>query len=193
MAGLKRKSVPQRIATVVLVVLIAASLVRAWDRLRAPPPEPEVAERPDLRRWEMPGCYDLEVRPWEFSVSAETGFEVPETPPFLVVPTRVRLLPDSTDEWRRSLTTYRAVPMAGDHDPRLADYLRWVVRADTLWLLWSDGRAGGGVALRGSGDSLVGRARAFDRRRQLDGAAPALAWRISCGTLERVRGSRPRR
>ena len=191
---MSRRSRPQRIATLILVVLIAASLVRALDRLTAPPPEPEVIEPADLDRWEMPGCYDLAVGAWEFSVSAESGFEVPETPPFLVPPERVRLLPDSTDRWRRTLTTYRAVPLSGDHDQRLADYLRWVVRADTLWLLWSDGTSGGGIALRERGDSLVGRARAFDRRRELDGDAPAAAWKLDCGTLERQTDERrPRR
>lgn len=141
-------------------------------------------ERPDLVRWEMPGCYTLRVEPWEFSVQAESGFTVPETPPFLVPPSQVRLLPDSTDRWRRPLITYRAVPLSPDSDTRLADYLRWVVRADTLWLLWSDGRAGGGIALRQSGDSLVGRARAFDRQRGLDGDALAAAWRIDCATRQ---------
>lgn len=191
---MKPRSRAQRIATLVLVVLIAAGLVRAWDRLRTPPPEPEVVERPDLSRWNMPGCYALAVESWEFSVRAEAGFAVPETPSFLVPPTRVRLLPDSTDRLRRSLTTYRAKPLSGDHDPRLGDYLRWFVRADTLWLLWSDGRAGGGIALRTAGDSLVGRGRAFDRSRELDGDALAAAWRIDCSTFSRETGERrPRR
>jgi hypothetical protein len=191
---MRGRSRGQRIATLLLVALIAATLLRAWDRFRAPPSEPTIMQRPDLDQWEMTGCYDLAVEPWEFSVSAQSGFRTPETPTFLVPPTRVRLLPDSTDRWRRSLTTYRAVPMAGDHDPRLADYLRWVVRADTLWLLWSNGRAGGGIALRRSGDSLLGRARAFDRQRGLDGDALAAAWRLNCGTLERDLGRRlPRR
>ena len=191
---MRRQSRVHRIATLVLVALIAATLLRAWDRFRAPPPEPTVVERPDLSRWDMPGCYDLAVESWEFSVRAETGFTVPETPRLLIPPTRVRLLPDSADQLRRSLTTYRAVPMSGDHDPSLEEFLRWFVRADTLWLLWSDGRAGGGIALRESGDSLLGRARAFDRQRELDGDAMAAAWRINCSTLERETGERhPRR
>ena len=57
----------------------------------------------------------------------------------------------------------------GDHDPRVGDYMRWVVRADTLWLIWSDGRAGGGVALRSVGDSMLGRARVFDRVLEIEG------------------------
>jgi hypothetical protein len=84
--------------------------------------------------------------------------------------------------------------MTGDHDPRLGDYMRWVVRADTLWLIWSDRQAGGGVALRSVGDSLLGRARVFDRRLAIDGSAAAAAWRLDCGTLERYRESAtPRR
>ena len=66
---MRRKTGPQRFATLLLVVLIAASLVRALDRLRAPPPPPDVIERPDLVRWDMPGCYDLSVESWAFSVS----------------------------------------------------------------------------------------------------------------------------
>lgn len=190
-----RGSPGQSVATIVLVVVIAATLVRAWDRLRSSPEPPTVTapvSRPDVGTWDMPGCYALRVQPWEWAGSPDTA-EQP-LPGFLTVPTRVRLLPDSTDEWRRSMTTYRAVPITGDHDPRIADYLRWFVRADTLWLLWSDGKAGGGIALRQVGDSLLGRARAFDRVRDLDGTAAAAAWRLNCYTLERERTDRrPRR
>lgn len=193
---MRQKSPARRMATLVLVALVAATLLRVWDTIRSapPPPEKETIERPELVRWEMPGCYAVRVEPWEFSARAETGFATPETPPFLIPPTRVRLLPDSTDRWRRSLTTYRAVPLTGDHDSRLGDYLRWVVRADTLWLLWSDGPAGGAIALRQVGDSLLGRARAFDQMQKLDGDALAAAWRIDCVTLERRSTERrPRR
>jgi len=185
---MRRKSLPQRIATWVLVALIAATLLRAWDRMRsAPEPEaPQAVERPDLVKWEMPGCYALRVDPWEWdSPSADSAAIV--VPGFLTPPTRIRLMADSTDWWGRSRTTYRAVPLTGDHDPALADYLRWVVRADTLWVIWSDRQAGGGVALRSVGDSLLGRARVFDRRRGLDGSASAAAWRLDCLTLERKR------
>lgn len=117
------------------------------------------------------------------SVAADSS--APDPPAFLIPPMRVRLTPDSTDQWRRSRVTYRAVPMTGDHDPRVGDYMRWVARADTLWLIWSDGRAGGGIALRSVGDSLLGRARVFDRALDLDGSSTAAAWRLDCLTLER--------
>jgi hypothetical protein len=192
---MRQKSLPHRIATLVLVVIIAATLLRTWDRLRSPP-EPvvqAVVERPDLAKWEMPGCYALRVNPWEWTSQASDTTAI-EAPGFLTLPTRVRLTADSTDQWRRSRTTYRAVPLTGDHDPRVREYMRWVVRADTLWLIWSDGRAGGGVALRSVGDSLLGRARVFDRALELDGNSLAAAWRIDCRTLERQSTERrPRR
>jgi len=183
---MRQKSLPQRIATWMLVVLIAATLLRTWDRLRSPPPLPESrsVERPDLVKWEMPGCYALRVDPWEWTSPPADGAEVP---PFLELPTRIRLLPDSTDQWMRSRVTYRAVPMSGDHDPRLKDSMRWVVRADTLWLVWSNRRAGGGLALRSVGDSLLGRVRVFDRTLHIDGSAGAAAWKLDCLTLERLR------
>ena len=186
---------PQRIATWVLVAVIAATLLRTWDRMRSPP-EPivqEAFERPDLVKWEMPGCYALRVGPWEWTSPVSDTTRI-EAPAFLSVPTRVRLTADSTDQWRRSRTTYRAVPLTGDHDPRVVDYMRWVARADTLWLIWSDGRAGGGVALRSVGDSLLGRARVFDRVLELDGSSSAAAWKLDCLTLDRQSTERrPRR
>ncbi|MEE8572489.1 MAG: hypothetical protein V3T20_04475 [Gemmatimonadota bacterium] len=193
--GVRPESLLQRIATLLVVGLIAATLLRVWDRLRSPPEPtvPEVVERPDLVKWDMPGCYALRVDPWDWAAPSSNTSEF-EVTAFLTPPTRVRLMADSTDQWRRSRITYRAVPLTGDHDPRVGDYLRWVVRADTLWLLWSDGRAGGGIALRQAGDSLLGRARAFDLMRELDGDARAAAWRIDCATLERRSTERrPRR
>lgn len=184
---MRQKSVPQRIATWVLVALIAATLLRTWDRMRSPP-EPvvrEAVERPALVKWEMPGCYALRVNPWEWDSAPDADTVAANR--FLTLPSRVRLMADSTDRWLRSRVTYRAVPLTGDHDPRVADYMRWVVRADTLWLIWSDGRAGGGVALRSVGDSLLGRARVFDRLQDLDGSSSAAAWRLDCLTLERWR------
>jgi hypothetical protein len=171
-----------------MVALIAATLLRTWDRMRSPP-EPivqQAVEWPDLVKWELPGCYALRVDPWEWtSPPAETTEVVP--PAFLTLPSRIRLTTDSTDRWQRRRVTYRALPLTGDHDPRLGDYMRWVARADTLWLVWSDGRAGGGVALRSVGDSLLGRARVFDRVLELDGSSAAAAWRLDCLTLERRR------
>ena len=192
---MRRTSLLQRTATWVLVALIAATLLRTWDRMRSPPEAvvQEVVERPDLVKWEVPGCYAFRVGLWEWTSSA-SGTIVTETPPFLTLPTRVRLTADSTDQWRRSRVTYRAVPLTGDHDPRVAEYMRWIVRADTLWLIWSDGRAGGGVALRSVGDSLLGRARVFDRVLELDGSSGAAAWKLDCLTFERQSTERrPRR
>ncbi len=181
---MRRKSLLQRTAGWVLVALIAATLLRTWDRMRSPP-EPvvqEVVERPDLVKWEMPGCYALRVGPWEWTSSA-SDTTATEAPAFLTLPTRVRLTADSTDQWRRSRVTYR-----------VADYMRWVARADTLWLIWSDGRAGGGLALRSAGDSLLGRARVFDRVLGLDGNSGAAAWKLDCLTFERQSTERrPRR
>jgi hypothetical protein len=193
---MREKPLAQRIATLFLVGLIAATLLRTWDRLRSPP-EPPPAEnivRPDLVRWAMPGCYAVRVDPWEFAGRSLADSAAAEIPAFLTPPSRIRLLPDSTDRWRRQAITYRAVPITGDHDPAIAEYLRWVVRADTLWVLWSNGRSGGGIALRQVGDSLLGAGRAFDRALQLDGTAHAAAWRLDCQTLERESGElRPRR
>lgn len=185
---MREKSLPQRIATLVLVAIVAATLLRTYDRLRSPP-EPvaqEAVERPDLVKWAVPGCYAVRVDPWEWAPPIPDTSGV-ETPAFLTPPTRVRLTADSTDQWRRERVTYRAVPLTGDHDPRVGDYMRWVVRADTLWLIWSDGRAGGGLALRSVGDSLLGRARVFDRILDLDGSSAAAAWKLDCLTLERQR------
>jgi hypothetical protein len=192
---MREKSLPQRIATWALVALIAATLLRAWDRMRSPP-EPvlqEAVDRPDLVKWELPGCYALRADPWEWTSPASDTIAI-EAPAFLTLPTRVRLTPDSTDQWRRSRVTYRAIPLTGEHDPRVGEYMRWVVRADTLWLIWSDGRAGGGVALRSVGDSLLGRARVFDRVLELDGSSSAAAWKLDCLTLDRQSSERrPRR
>lgn len=185
---MRQKPLSQRIATWVLVALIAATLLRTWDRMRSPP-EPvvqETVERPDLVKWDVPGCYALRVDPWEWTSPATDTTDI-DPPAFLTLPNRIRLTADSTDRWQRTRVTYRAVPLTGDHDPRVGDYMRWVARADTLWLVWSDGRAGGGVALRSVGDSLLGRARVFDRVLNLDGSSTAAAWRLDCLTLERQR------
>jgi hypothetical protein len=94
------------------------------------------------------------------------------------------LLADSTDEWRRSLRTYRAVPL-GETGTAVADYLRWFVRGDTLWLVWSDRRSRAGVALRPDGSILEGSARGFADGDSIGVKARASAWRINCATLQR--------
>ena len=56
---MRQRSLPQRIATWVLVALIAATLLRTWDRMRSAPAPVlrEIVERPDLVKWDLPGCY----------------------------------------------------------------------------------------------------------------------------------------
>jgi len=117
----------------------------------------------------------------------------------LVLPDRVLLLPDSIDEWERPYTTYRASPVAGDHDPSLRDYLRWFPRADTLWLVWSDRRLRAGLALLGGGEILEGGGRAVIAARaadesDLDGRVSVSAWKVNCATgLREVENDLPRR
>lgn len=102
------------------------------------------------------------------------------------------LLADRGDRWGRVQETRRALGLgAVDEASR---WLRWFVRADTLWLVWSDSALRAGVALFSSGDSLVGRARAFWATDSLDITAEAHARPLNCWTLERERARlRPRR
>ena len=176
------------------LVFLALSIAR-WLLVPEPPspPEPRILTLP-----EMLGCWELDAGEWEFA-SAEaartstemTGAGAPSLEPdsaseaLLVVPDQVLLLPDSIDEWRREYVTYRAAPVAGDHDPRLADYLRWFVRADTLWLVWSDRSTRAGLALLDDGDRLTGGGRAFlvgSDGGGLDGRMAASAWKVNCAT-----------
>ncbi len=109
-----------------------------------------------------------------------------------ILPGRFLLLADSLDEWGRPQDTYRARPL--DPGPPSGDAaFRWFVRADTLWLVWSDARLRGGVALRGSSSSLVGRARVTGRGTPLDMSARVEAWPINCSTLRREGAPDPRR
>lgn len=175
---------------VALGLVTSLTLVALLGRGRGPAPE-ELAPlpRPDLNPWDLPGCYELRVEPWE----AQAFEAAPDSVP-LPAPTRVMLMPDSIDEWGRAQATRRAVPLGGDGDDPLADILRWFTRADTLWLLWSDGMTRAGVALFDDGDSLLGRARSFGTADSSDLTAPAAAWRINCATLDRESSNRrPRR
>jgi hypothetical protein len=186
-------------------VFLALSVVR-WLVVPEPPPPPEPAV---LNLPEMLGCWELDTGEWFFTpaqaaASAGTVDSVaasisPDSASMalLVLPDQVLLLSDSIDEWRREYVTYRAAPVAGEHDPRLADYLRWFIRADTLWLVWSDRSTRAGLALLAGDDRLTGAGRAYlassggDR---LDGRVSVSAWKVNCATglTERKReGPRP--
>jgi hypothetical protein len=172
------------------VLVFAALSVARWSLRPAPDPpaEPVILSMP-----EMLGCWELDVGDWEFTSTgtAETTGEtiIPDSASraLLVAPDRILLLPDSIDEWRRTYTTYRAAPVSGPHDPRLRDYLRWFLRADTLWLVWSDRNLRAGLALLTEGDRLEGGGRALIEGRsaadgRLDGRTSASAWKVNCAT-----------
>lgn len=106
-------------------------------------------------------------------------------------PVRVMLLADSVDLWGRVLDSYRAVPV-GEGSPdrapvgdaaRRARSLRWMTAGDTLWLLWSQGRTRGGVALSRREGRFRGSARATAA--PTDVSAGAEAWPVNCATGER--------
>jgi hypothetical protein len=175
---------------VALGLLTSLSLVALLGRGRVPSPE-ELAPppRPDLNPWELLGCYELRLDPWEAS-----AFEATPDSVELPAPTRVMLMPDSIDQWGRAQATRRAVPLGVERDDPLADILRWFPRADTLWLLWSDGSTRAGVALFDDGDSLFGRARLFNAADSIDLTALATAWKINCATRHRESpGRHPRK
>ena len=181
-----------------LLMFAALSVGRWMMRPQpVPPVEPVTLHLPD-----MLGCWELDVGDWEFATadSASAGGEsaTPDSSALalLVPPDQVLLLPDSTDEWRREYTTYRASPVSGPHDSRLRDYLRWFLRADTLWLVWSDRSVRAGIALLAEGDRLEGGGRALIEERgggRLDGRATAAAWKVYCATgLRDVERTGPR-
>jgi hypothetical protein len=172
-----------------LLMFAALSAVRWLMRPQpVPPAEPVLLSLP-----QMLGCWELDVGDWEFSASDPTLAGSDTTPPdstalaLLVAPDQVLLLPDSTDEWRREYTTYRASPVSGPHDPRLKDYLRWFLRADTLWLVWSDRNVRAGIALLAEQERLEGGGRALIERPatdggRIDGRTAASAWKVNCAT-----------
>ena len=188
-----------------VVVFLALSVVR-WLVVPEPPPPPEptVLNLPDLL-----GCWELDAGEWSFSsadatLSAGVTDSVAESiepdsasEALLVLPDQVLLLSDSIDEWRREYVTYRAAPVAGEHDPRLSDYLRWFIRADTLWLVWSDRSMRAGLALLAGDERLAGAGRAHlaaSGGGRLDGRISASAWKVNCATglsEQRREGPRP--
>lgn len=168
---------------------------------------------PALHRWDLVGCWDLRVGEWRVRwrsdsaagdgaarASPRPGADAgarPDAPgapdgraptpaggrlpASFDPPSRLVLLPDSVDRWGRVLPSRRAEPLGGDDHPRRS--LRWLVRGDTLWLVWSEADTRAGVALRRAGDSLAGRIRTVRGGDSLDATAPASARRINCWTL----------
>ncbi len=185
---------------VIAAIVVFAGLTVARLALSPPGPEPERAPR-ELRFPSMLGCWELDVGGWE-TAAGDPGAMAPAdsvTRARLAMPDRVLLLPDSIDEWRREAITYRAVPVAGSFDPDLRGRMRWFLRADTLWIVWSDRRVRAGLALLSGEGRLEGAGRAVvspgsAESEPLDVRAPASAWKVNCATglrdLER-RGPRP--
>lgn len=176
---------------IALALLVGVGLIALGDALRGPGPSATAeAARPDLRPWGLLGCYALETEPWD--AAADRFSEPIEAAEAL--PRHVMLLPDSLDQWGRELGTYRAVPLGEGRSEELRNGMRWFVRADTLWLVWSAGRVRGGVALFAVADTFQGRVRASSAGRAGDLTARAAAWRVNCATRRReLPGTRPRR
>jgi len=131
--------------------------------------------------WEVPGCYALELEPW--SPAADSAAAAP--------PRSLMLVADPLDEWGRRQETFRAEPLA--NTPGGTSPVRWFVRADTLWLVWTRVGARGGVALRLADGGFVGRARVRDPTAGLDVTARAEALKINCATGRAEPGSAGRR
>lgn len=180
-----------RVAIVLAAVLV---LLVLGPILSAPDPELEPSGRPGvaLNPWDLIGCWQLRYEGWG-AVDAPLA-DRPSGPGgapggTLTPPGVVMLLPDSVDAWGRMLPSYRAAQL--DDGVRERRSLRWLVEADTLWLLWSEGGARAGAALRSSGDSLLGSVRAVRGARgaadgdSLDLNARAAALRINCATRQR--------
>lgn len=202
-AGRRRRWLRLAAAAAVVVALAVAGR----DLLPGTPDTEGEPDRPGLHRWDLVGCYRLDVGPWRASwrsdaagtgggpggrapgegrgdvgtgsrPSAEgSGLDVPAS---FRPPARLRLLPDSVDRWGRALPSRRAVPLDGADRPERS--LRWTVHGDTLWLVWSEADVRAGVALRRSGDSLAGRVRTVRGADSLDATAPASARPINCWT-----------
>ena len=184
----------------IAAIVVFAGLTVLRLALSPPAAEPDRAPR-ELRFAGMLGCWELDVGGWE-SGAGGSGFPAgadSATRALLAMPDRVLLLPDSIDEWRREAITYRAVPVAGSFDPALRGRMRWFLRADTLWIVWSDRSVRAGLALLSGATRLEGAGRAVVPRGASDGQpldvrAPASAWKVNCATglrdLERT-GPRP--
>lgn len=199
--GIGSGDVPNIVARGVAIALSLLIVVVVVRRIGAPPEPTEPPPRSSLRSWELLGCYELEPGAWEEAVDewvvdtrpppGEGGEAAPADAPEPAVPVHVMLAADSVDQWGRRLTSYRAVSLSPVADA--APSLRWFVRADTLWIVWSRPGVRGGAALFAEGDSLRGRARVSRRSRSPDLSAPVTAWRINCATLGRRGRPGPRR
>lgn len=195
----------RKVAIVVALLLVVAVVDILIFTGRGGRPEAEAVDRPDLRAEAVMGCYVLRVGPWNLASSGRAPADaaqpgspsatrpgvVPDSLPVaLEPPARVALLPDSADAHGRDLPSFRAEAIPEGERP--GRVLRWTVRADTLWVVWSEPGGRAGLALFAEGDSLAGYARGVTD--SVDASAPALAWQINCSTLARDRGAgRPRR
>lgn len=156
-------------AAVIVAAALVLAVATALQRTSGPSVE-EAVERAGLHPWSMLGCYALRLGSWSTSPAESVA-----------APSEVMLLPDSVDRWGRVLPSYRAAALPISRDAEGS--LRWFVRADTLWLLWSGRGVRAGAALLESGDGLRGRARALGGADSLDASAPATAWPVNCSTL----------
>lgn len=183
-----------------LAVAAVVSLLVLGPILSAPEPAPEPAS---LHPWSLVGCWELRYGAWSgVGMRADASADGPavgeESAPTgaLAPPTALMLLPDSVDAWGRVLPSYRAAEL-GDDAERPGRSVRWLVRSDTLWVLWTEAGARAGAALRRSGDSLVGDVRATERASEgedRDLSARAVAVPVNCASGERTRAAgRPRR
>lgn len=175
-------------------LLVLLLVVEGFDRFLTDDGAGAEPDRPDLPRWELLGCWELGLDPWRASRSDTAARDRSRPPPHLTAvpfepPGHVMLLPDSVDPWGRVLDSHRAVSVGdtASSDPQL----RWLVRADTLWLVWSRDDVRGGIAFHRQGRRLTGRARAVGD--SLDASARAEAWPVDCSTLERIEPDRPSR
>ncbi|MEJ2483548.1 MAG: hypothetical protein P8049_10675 [Gemmatimonadota bacterium] len=184
-----------------IAVFLGLSVIRWLLRPEPEPPmEPTVLSMPG-----MLGCWEIDTGEWLFEADSDTPAPAGDVHPdsatraLLTVPDRVLLMPDSIDEWRRPFVTYRAAPVAGQYDERLGDYLRWFLRADTLWLVWSDRTVRAGLALLSGEEQLEGAGRALIEPRRsgtprIGGKISATAWKVNCATgLREIQRSGPRR
>lgn len=173
---------------VALGLLALLVVVEGLDRLLSDEAAGPPADPPDLPRWKLVGCWELDLGPWRVTrQDTATTSRDRRPPPRSAVPVapprHVMLLPDSVDPWGRALDSRRALPV-GEAGSDGGPPLRWLVRADTLWLVWSQADVRGGIALRQQGARLRGRARAVGD--SVDASARAEALRVSCSTLERM-------